>query len=512
MTQKEADRLREDHKKTKAENDLLNRKNAELEARLFEVQNQLAWLNRQVFGQKRERFVPACDGQLNLFAPPEPLVSQEQNQQITYTRQKPKKEPVKGHARQFLPEHLRRVVEVIEPENLAVDAKRIGQDVTELLCYKPGEIYVRRIVRPKYSQLKEGEENQAIKETTVVIAPMPSKPIPKGNADASLLAFLSVSKYVDHLPIYRVRQMLARMGYEVAETTLIGWIMASAELLRPLYDVLGRKILESRYVMSDETHIKVLDKNKKGSTHMGYYWVACSPPENLVYFGYDPGRSSRFPANFFKKYQGALQTDGYSAYDQIGLWPGITHLSCMAHVRRYFTEAQANAPDKANHVLLKIQELYAIERQARENNMSVDERFNLRQEAAIPVLKELKEWMDEQANIVLPKSPIGRAIAYAQGQWTKLVRYCENGLWEIDNNMVENAIRPVAIGRKNYLFAGSHESAQSAAVIYSLVCSCKKQGIDPLTWLTHTLTVISDHKANRLEELLPGYLAPQTNP
>ena len=242
--------------------------------------------------------------------------------------------------------------------------------------------------------------------------------------------------------------------------------------------------------MADETPIPVLTKDKPGATHKGYHWVYYSPEHKQVCFDYRRSRERAGPEDFLQSYQGALQSDGYAAYNEFEKKEGITLLSCMAHSRRKFEQAKDNDPDRAAFALGKIQQLYAIERKAREEGLSYTERKNLRQEQSIPILKELESWMKEQLPEVLPKSAIGKALTYTLTLWKRLVRYTENGKWEIDNNLIENSIRPVALGRKNYMFAGSHEAAQHAAIIYSFLGTCKINNVEPFTWLKKALTLI----------------------
>jgi hypothetical protein len=234
--------------------------------------------------------------------------------------------------------------------------------------------------------------------------------------------------------------------------------------------------------------------------------VYYSPVERLVLFDYRKGRGREGPEELLKDYRGALQADGYSAYEYFEKQPGITLLACIAHARRKFDESLKNDKTRAEYVLELIQELYAIERQAREGQMDGDQRKVLRQENATVKLEELHRWLNENITQVLPKSAIGQAIAYTLHLWPRLIRYLDDGRYEIDNNLIENSIRPVALGRKNYLFAGSHEGAQRAAMMYSFFATCKINDIEPFEWLTKVLTRIPDHSIQRLEELLPHNL------
>ena len=274
--------------------------------------------------------------------------------------------------------------------------------------------------------------------------------------------------------------------------------------MQPLYEELQKQVKQSGYLMADETPIKVLDRQKPKDTHKGYHWVYYSPELKTVCFQYRKGRGREGPKEFLRNFEGNLQTDGYKAYDKFDDSEKIHLLGCMAHARRYFDKALKNDPERARYALAKFQQLYDVERQAKQMSLSAQQRYELRQEKSLSILDELEKWMKKQAVQVLPKSAIGEALAYCLRLWKRLCRYTEDGRFEIDNNWVENSIRPVALGRKNYLFAGSHDAAQRAAIIYSFLGTCKKNGVEPFAWLKDILTRLPDHPVNRLEELLPS--------
>lgn len=460
------------------------------------LNHQLAELKRMIFGAKRERFVPADSNQGSLFDLPQEE-AQGNQEQISYTRNKPKEK--KQPLRLELAPHLPRKEEVIVPEGLPEDAKKIGEAVTEILEYEPATIYVRRIVRPKYVVSSNDEQTQ------ISIAPLPTLPIPKSNAGAGILAYIMVSKFVDHLPFYRLVRMLRRQGVVIAESTISGWFNGSCNLLGPLYEALKKKILSSTYIMADETPMPVLTKDKPGSTHKGYHWVYYDPVNKLALFDYQRTRSREGPNGMLENFNGYLQTDGYAAYTNLNNKENIELLACLAHARRKFEHAKDNDPVRASKALAMFKDLYDIERDAREQGLDHDKIKELRQEKSLPILKKLEGWLKENVNQVLPKSAIGMAIAYNLKLWPRLKKYVEQGRFQIDNNLIENSIRPLALGRKNYLFAGSHNAAQHAAIIYSLLACCKINNVEPFAWLKKTLEVIPDHPANQLEKLLPGY-------
>jgi len=478
--------------------DLLRKKEEEigqLKADNLYLRHELDKLKRMVFGSKSERFIGTDDpAQLLLGLGIAPQPAEPTKETVTYERKKPGAKDKAVHSRQPLPAHLPRHEEVIEPIEDTTGAKKIGEEITEVLEYTPGKLYVKKYIRPKYVLPAE---------KGIVIGELPSLPIPKGNAGASLISHIIVSKYVDHLPFYRQVQMFKRLDATIAESTLNDWFSAGCTLMEPLYQKLVAQITRGSYLMADETPIPVLDQDKPGTTHQGYHWVYHSPLEKLVCFDYQRGRGREGPVKFLKDFRGALQTDGYSAYDIFEGREGYTMLSCMAHARRYFEQAQDNDRARTGHVLAKMQELYAVERIAREGKYSFEQRKQARIEKSVPILDELEAWLKENITEVLPKSAIGKAIAYSLSRWARLSRYTDDGRYEIDNNPVENSIRPVALGRKNYLFAGSHEAAQRAAMIYSFLGSCKKNDVNPSDWLTDVLGRLPNHKANRLDELLP---------
>ena len=472
----------------------LRSKNAKLEYELAE-------LKRLIFGSKSERFISMDASQTSLFDQRSTESTEEEYENINYRRKKSKGQPKRSE----LPAHLPRTEEIIEPEDLPEGSVKIGEEITEQLEYAPGKVYVKRVIRPKYAlPHKEG----------VVIAQMPSQTLPKSMAGSSLLAYLLVSKFIDHLPFYRQVQIFKREGVILSESTVNGWLKAVCELLEPLYDKLKQELLRQDYLQADESPIKVLAEDKPKSTHTGYHWVYHSPEEKLAVFDYRKSRSANGPKEFLEHFSGHLQTDGYTAYNNLrechpesiegNQSDTITLIGCMAHARRYFEKALDNDKSRAEYGLKLIQQLYAIERQAKKDESSEEQLLEVRTQKAIPLLDEFKIWLDKTILEVTPKSPIGKAVAYTLNLWPRLIRYTEQARFLPDNNLIENLIRPLALGRKNYLFAGSHNGARRAAMIYSFFATCKLNQVNPFEWLNNTLQVIPDHKANRLDELLPN--------
>jgi transposase len=451
------------------------------EAKIDQLQHQLEKLQRLFHGSKTERFIASEDIQ----------------HQATISKSKKEassNDSAKGHGRPKLPANLPREEIILEPTVDLTGATMIGVVETEILEYIEAKIIVKKYVRGKY----------LMPDGSIIIADLPSLPIPRGNVGPGLLTQLVVSKYVDHLPFYRQRQMFKRLGVELAESTINDWFQAGCDLAAPLYDCLKSQVLGGNYLMADETPIAVLTEDKPGSTHKGYYWVYYNPVQRLVFFDYQKGRGREGPTELLNDYKGALQADGYAGYVAFDDNPNITLLACMAHARRKFDEAQKNDQTRAEHALILIQKLYDIERKARESQLDYAQRKELRLVEAKPVLDEFYQWLKEnEPPKTLPKSAIGGAITYTLNLWSRLLRYLDDGKYEIDNNLIENSIRPVALGRKNYLFAGSHEAAQRAAMIYSFFATCKINNIEPSEWMTKMFTLIPDHSIQRLEELLP---------
>ena len=453
-----------------------------------------AKLRKMIFGQKRERFIPVDTNQMSLnFGDQVEYKVEEETEEVSYTRRKSTKK-ITPHGRQSLPSHLPRKDIILEPEEDVSGLKKIGEEITEELEYKPGQLYVKRYIRPKY--IDPAKEK-------ISIAQMPSRPLEKAIAGPGLLAHIIISKYVDHLPIYRQQQIFKREKIDLPRSTMDNWLRDLGVLLNPLYAAQKKRMIAKDYLMADETTIKILDKKIKGKTHTGYFWVYYSPLDKEVYFDYQQGRGRAGPNDFLADYQGALQTDGYAVYDRFDLETGITLLGCMAHARRKFYNARDNDRKRSEWMLGKIGQLYEIESLAREKGLTYSDRFSLRQEKAIPILTEIESWLGQEILAVTPKSTIGKAIQYMTNRWPYLKRYVEDGRYEIDNNLVENAIRPIALGRKNYLFSGSHNGAKRSALFYTLVSNAKLQGLEPFSYLRDVLEIIADSSVKQVSDLLP---------
>lgn len=462
---------------------------------------QVEQYRRMLFGQKRERFERDSN---QLLLPFEATVEQQAQQEehilekIEYVR---KKHSSNHKGRVALPSHL--PVEEIEiyPEGDLSQMVCIGKEITEELECIPAKLYIKRYIRYKYAKRsKDG----------VVIGQLPERVIDKGIPGPGLLATILVDKYMDHLPLYRQRQRFLREKIPIAPSTLEGWTRQAIERLEILYDRLLEDTKAKGYLQADETPIKILESDKKGACHQGYYWVYHSPIDKTVLFDYQPTRGRQGPKRILNGLRGYLQTDGYSVYEKIAMQPDIVHLACWAHARREFEKALKNDKRRAETAMLFIQQLYEIEAQARDMGLSAQATKKLRLDKSLPLLNAFGKWITEEVKQTLPKSQIGKAMAYCMKRWDALNVYLYDGILEIDNNLVENAIRPVALGRKNYLFAGSHESAQRAAIIYSFFAICKKHDVNPYQWLKYTLENIMTINHKNIKDLYPQNFAQKT--
>lgn len=461
-------------------------------------------LRRMIFGSKRERFESTLDSnQMALEFEPKALeieesVKAEREQiRVSYLRQKPKKE---HPGRLALPSHLPVVETIIEPSEDTTGMIHIGSEITEELDYTPGTLHINRIVRNKYITKEDELGNQK-----QVIAPL-ERPIPKCIASAALLTMIFINKYIYHLPLFRTLAQIRQMGVQLPSSTLESWVKLGAELIRPLFAVHRLYIFSEIYQMIDESPIKVQDRDKPGACHQGYMWVRYAPLSKSVLFEYYKSRSTKGPIDDLSTFTGYIQTDGYSGYTYLASLQGITHLSCWAHARRYFDKALQNDQQRASHVMKLIQLLYAIEALARESEMTYEQRHTLRLDKSLPVINEIGGYIQQERNKVTPKSPIGQAFEYCANRWVSLQNYLTNGMLEIDSNLIENSIRPLALGRKNYMFAGSHDAAKDIAMFYSFFATCTKNGIDTQKWLTYVINNINNTKTSEHKYLLPQFI------
>lgn len=470
-----------------------------------QIAQRLDQLLRRLYGPKAERFDPA---QLLLFPLEDPSASTATpaagNEPAAETPADQPKRKSRPHGRQKLPDNLRReqqVHDVAEAEKICSGCGqtkcRIGEEISEQLDYQPASLFVTQHIRPKYA-CKHCQDG-------VSIAPMPAQPLDKGLAGPGLVAHVIVSKYADHLPLYRQEGILQRQGVELTRQTLCGWMAAAATLLTPITKRMAELIRQSAVLHTDDTPLKVQDPLTK-TLSTGRLWVYLGDEEHRYnVYDFTMTRKRDGPADFLKGFAGYLQADAFSGYDGIYLASqGTIHeVACWAHARRKFHEARTSDPTLAHAALATIKQLYQVEDDAREQKLDAAQRRVLRQTRAQPVLARFEKWLDDQAAHALPKSPIGQAIAYARSNWEALCRYVEDGRLAIDNNVAERAIKSVVIGRKNWLFAGSEAGGHTAATLFTLTMTCKRLRIDPWAYLQDVLARISTHPASRLDDLLP---------
>ena len=479
-------------------------------------------LKRLLYGQKRERFVSDLNpAQLKLALGLDQDQAERtpaEEEQISYSRKKPQPRKSKPTGRRPWPAHLKRVEIKLLPDCDIEGMNKIGEHRTEELDYIPAQPFVRVYVRSIFADPQPDPQTQ---KTRVVCAELPPRIIAKASIGPGMLAAIVCDKFLDHLPIYRQLKRYQRLGVKIASSTVGNLLALLAEQLFPLAEALKEAVFRAVYLQGDETRIQVLDpshnlpkaqkKKPPGKTHRGYFWSYYAPMEKLCWFEYCPGRGKQYPRQALESFTGKLQTDGYGAYDQFAHSRTIVLIGCLAHVRRKFFEARNNDPIRANKALGFIKKLYALEHEAREEKLSFEQRHKLREQKAKPIWEDFSAWLDEQITEVLPQSAIGKAITYAINRRPYVQRYLEDGILEIDNNLVENQIRPIALGRKNFLFAGSEKGAERAAMFYALLASCKQNDIDPFTWLHDVLLTLPTHPISQIDQLLPHNWKPNPN-
>ena len=477
---------------------------AERERKLRQLQHWVEQLLRARYGPRRERVE---ENQLFLFAAEimahggkTPPASGEAKTPPSDSKSTP---PRPGHGRGALPKSLprqRMVHDLGEGSRQCPqcqgDLKRIGEEVSERLEYVPASLVVIEEVCQKYA---------CPKGCTVITAEKPVAPVEKGLAGPGLLAQVAVSKYGDHLPLYRQADIFRRQGVELSRQTMGDWMRACAELVSPLYELMKQQVLGSKALQTDDTPVPVLDPALP-RTRTGRIWTYVGDDGHpYTVYDYTPNRSRDGPEAFLQEFRGYLQADAYSGYDHFyeDELRGIVEVACWAHVRRKFFDAQSSDLMRSTVMLAYIRLLYDIEREARDRKLDSPARRALRQAKAKPILEDMRTYLQREQPQVLPKSPEGQAIAYTLSNWQALVRYCEDGELEIDNNGAERSLRGVAVGRKNWMFLGSDKGGRTAAVLTSLIATCKRLHVDPFAYLRDLFARISDHPQNRLAELLP---------
>jgi transposase len=476
--------------------------------------DQLAWYRRKFWKSSSEKYIPEDPNQrkidfdgLAVLPQEQDVIEKAEKEVISYKRKKPEKKnkPV----RQPLPDHLQREIEVIEPKGIDDNWERIGQELTEILEHKPGEFFVRQIIRPKYvlkKELQQSEDESSDDQKSVRIATLPLLPLPRSNAGASLLAELLLGKYMYHLPFHRQIGMFKHAGVSLSASTVNGWFTGGSDLLRAMYYRLRELVLSSDYIQVDESTVPVID-NKKKRAVKAYLWVVRSVMDKLVFFHYDKGsRAQKVVIELLHNFQGAVQTDGYDAYSIYENKKGVLLLGCWAHARRKYTEALKEDKSGAEYALEQIGMLYKVEAMADDQDLDYAQRAELRQRLAYPILVAFEKWVLNYLPKAIPEGRMHRALRYTYNLFQRLSRYHLDGRYKPDNNLAENAIRPLSIGRKSFMFCGNHDAAENDAIMYSLFGCCKASDVNPREWLTDVLTRIPEYNGNYdldLANLLP---------
>jgi transposase len=487
------------------------------EKRVGRLQHTIEQLLRQRYGRRSERLEDVDPALLLPFiqdylkeqaeqtregateaAPEEEAIKEE----ITYTRDKPKRKKLPAELERDIREY-----DLDDSEKICdccgEQLERIGAETSEQLDFIPARVFVVRHVRFKYA-CKHCEQR-------VVTADKDRQPIEKGLPAAGLLAHVVVSKYLDHQPLYRLEGILNRHDIDITRSTMCGWARSCADLLEPLYKRMAQEMLQSKVINTDDTPVRVQDKNLDKKTRTGRIWIYCGDqnhPYNV--YDYTPNRSRAGPELFLRDYQqGYLQADAYAGYDFIFDDPArdVIELLCWAHARRYFYEARKTAPQLSHTAIAWIKLLYDVEKKIKD--LTAEQKKAVRQEKSVVILNDFKNWLLEiPLEQALPQSPIRQAINYALNGWEALCRYTTDGDFSIDNNIAENLMRPIALGRKNWLFFGSDNGGRTAAILFTITQSAKRHGLNVFNYLKDIIARISDHPANHLHELLPDKWAP----
>ncbi len=436
-----------------------------------------------------------------------------------FKRKSPKKKPTENRNRLIEVKSFQRAVrkpinvdnleqreEHIYPEGINPEEyKELEPEVTKSLVIVPAKMYVRCIVRHKFV-LKSSLQIKYPERKSFEIAPLPPQPIHKCMASASVLTDIVISKYFYHLPFYRVIQKYRELGVRVSSSTINDWFNATCERPKPLYDRLRTEVMQKDYIQVDESTLPVID-NEKHRAIKGYIWCVRDVKGGSMFFHYDMGSRSHVTArNLLYDYKGIIQTDGYNAYDQFARNPEITCLGCWAHARRKWVDALDEDKAGASEAMGYINRLYHIENEMKEQHLDYDAIKARRQKESYPVILEFEKWMLDIYHKALPSSRIMKAVKYTYPLLPRLSRYVNDGRYRIDDNLIENAIRPLALGRKNFLFCGNHDAAIRASIVYSLIGTCKALGVDARKWMEDVLLRLPEYEQQQrdIADLLPG--------
>jgi transposase len=467
-----------------------------LEGDVERLQVHLLNVNRKMFGKKTERQAPSSS-QEELFTFEEEVPTAEEEQTIEVTAHK---KTIK-RGRKPLPDSLPTRREEYWSEAKACtqcgeELVKIGEEVTEELNYVPARF--EKVVHAKIKCACPRCESEGVKTG---VLPPGTLPLPGARPGVGLLTFILISKYVDHTPLYRLEQIFARHGVTLSRQRMSDWLSSVSMYLETLWRLLCEDISKLPYVQGDETHIKVRESDADGELLQGYFWGAHAPPEKLAAFHYFPTRAGEAAKEVFHGFLGRVQADAYAGYNPILLPEKVERIACMAHIRRKLLDARPLLPAECDKLIQQIAKLYVFEKKWKE--LKPEKRFEQREKHARPELEKLFSMMEALQAKILPRHEFQKPLSYALKQRKEMFRYLENGNYHIDNNAIERQIRPIALGRKNYLFAGSHDGAKRAALFYSLLATCKLNNVNPATWLAHVLKTMPTLPRNRYYELLP---------
>lgn len=507
----EVEALRSEKDKLLAEKEQMQREKDEMQTVIDDLRAMMAWFRKKLFYKMSEKNLPLDPNVLEptLF---ETVLPEEEQAKLDAEVKKMEEEnakaiEVKAHKREvrkpLLSNDLPVEEEHLYPEGVKdnPDYVEIGVEVTETLGIRPAVMFKKRTIRHKFV-LKSNLQIEKPDQKAFLIAPLPETIIPKGMASESLLADILINKYIYHLPFYRQIQKYKELGVLLNDATINDWFAAVCAKLRPLYERLRVEIMSKDYIQVDESTLPVID-NEKHRAVKGYMWAVRDALGGSVYFHYDNGsRGGDTARKLIGAYRGAVQTDGYEVYNAFENTPGKRMIGCWAHARRKFVEALEENKKYASEAIVYIGKLYKLEEEMREAGLDAETIQKRRQEESYPIICEFEKWMDSVGGLFKPKTRMGKALTYTYSLLPRLSRYVLDGRYNIDNNGIENAIRPLALGRKNFLFAGNHEAAVRAAIVYSLFSSCKAAGIEPREWLEDILVRLPAYNGD-IGALLP---------
>jgi transposase len=487
------------------------------------LEEQLRLLRNELFGRSSEKHPGPHPDQTLLF-------DDKDSDQLEQVSPRDDRIQIGAHSRKKrgrkpLPEDLPRIDIIHDLDDdqklcaCGAELTRFGQEVSEKLDYIPARLRVERHIRYKYAcKSCEGVEDQG---STVKIAPLPVQLIPKSHATAGLLAHIGVSKFADGLPLYRQQKMFDRLGIELGRATMSKWMVQAAGQCSGLIELLREQIRSGPLIAIDESPLQVLKEADRKNTSKSYMWVyRGGPPDRpLLLYDYQKTRRGKTALAFLHDYKGYIQTDDFSGYDHLDQKPGVVHLGCWAHARRKFVKVatvrkkhrskRVNPKSLADQALDYIGKLYKIEKDARRQELDAEQLYRLRQQEAKPLLDQFKDWLEANQPLTPPKGLLGQAVSYTLANWEKLIVYLQDGRLRPDNNLVENAIRPFVVGRKNWLFAGSPDGARASATFFSLIETAKANGLEPYAYLRHIFEKLPLAKSDQdLRDLLPQHIDP----